>query len=305
MISSTNPGRRRFLQGAAAVALAQPWLNSLAAEPAAPTLAGRVYKTLKVGMVSVPGSLQDKFQAVKDAGFDGIELNAPGIDIAAAKQAILATGLPVDGSVGGTHWKIRHTSASADERAQALRDLQQALRETRAVGGHSVLVVVGHGQDGSESEIWQRSVENIAQALPLAAELGVYIVIENVWNHFLYDHAGGADQTAEKFIRYVDEFNSPWVGMQFDVGNHWKYGSMGDWIRALGKRVVKLDLKGYSRQADKFTKIGEGDVDWADVRRALIEIGYTGWAAAEVAGGGPDRLREIAANMDRVLGLKS
>ena len=49
----------------------------------------------------------------------------------------------------------------------------------------------------------------------------------------------------------------------------------------------------------------EGDLDWSDVRRALAEIGFVGWAAAEVGGGGPERLREISANMDRVFGLTS
>jgi hexulose-6-phosphate isomerase len=104
-------------------------------------------------------------------------------------------------------------------------------------------------------------------------------------------------------VKYVDELNSPWVGMQFDIGNHWKYGSMGDWIRQLGRRIVKLDLKGFSRAENKFTKIGEGDLDWAEVRKALQEINYTGWAAAEVGGGGPERLKEISANMDKVFGL--
>ncbi|MEQ8791704.1 MAG: sugar phosphate isomerase/epimerase family protein [Pirellulaceae bacterium] len=299
--------RRRFLQSTAALVAAQP-LMSLAAESggaskADVSLKGRVYTTLKSGMVKVPGSLTDKFRAAKEAGFHGIELAAPGIDVAEAKKAIAATGLPVDGTVGSSHWQIRHTSPDADERAQALEHLKNAIRETHAVGGNTNLLVVGHGKDGSEQECWERSTENIAKALPLAAELGVYLVVENVWNHFLYDHEGGADQTADKFIKYVDQFNSPWVGMQFDVGNHWKYGSMGDWIRALGKRVVKLDAKGFSRKQDKFTKIGEGDVDWADVRRALVEINYTGWAAAEVAGGGPERLAEISTNMNRAFGL--
>jgi hexulose-6-phosphate isomerase len=102
----------------------------------------------------------------------------------------------------------------------------------------------------------------------------------------------------------VDELNSPWVGMQFDIGNHWKYGSMGDWIRTLGKRIVKLDAKGFSRADDKFTKIGEGDLDWADVRKALHEINFYGYCAAEVGGGDAERLREISANMSRVFGLK-
>ena len=209
----------------------------------------------------------------------------------------------MDGSVCAKHWNIRHTDASAEQRAEALKLLKQALRDTKAVGGNTVLVVVGKGEDGPENEIWERSVENISKALPLASELGVYIAVENVWNQFLYDHDGPATQTAEKFVKYIDDFNSPWVGMQFDIGNHWKYGSMGDWIRTLGKRIVKLDLKGFSRKEDKFKKIGEGDLDWADVRRALAEIQYTGWAAAEVGGGGPDRLREISQNMDRVFGL--
>jgi len=300
-----NLSRRHFLQASTAFAATSPWLaaSATAAEGSTGYLDGRLYKTLKIGMVKVDGSLTDKFKAVKAAGFEGIELNFPGMDVAEAKAAIAKSGLPVDGSVCSGHWKIRHTSPSAEQRAAALQSLQQALRDTHAVGGNTVLLVVGKGSDGPEKEIWQRSIENISKAVPLAAKLGVVIAIENVWNQFLYDPNGGHDQSADKYVRYVDQFNSPWVGMQLDLGNHWKYGSMGDWIRQLGPRVVKLDLKGFSRQQDQFTKIGAGDIDWADIRRALAEIRYTGWAAAEVGGGGSQRLREICQNMDRAFGL--
>lgn len=271
--------------------------------PLPETLKGRLYKTLKIGMVNVPGSLTDKFNAAKEAGFHGIELNAPGINVEEVRNAISETGFPVDGTVNSSHWQVRHTDPDASVRAKALDSLRDAMRQTHAVGGNTVLLVVGRGSDGTEEECWKRSIDNIAQALPLASELGIYIAIENVWNQFLYNHDGDSTQTAEKFVRYVDELNSPWVGMQFDIGNHWKYGSMGDWIRQLGRRIVKLDLKGFSREQNKFTKIGEGDIDWADVRKALLEINYTGWAAAEVGGGDLTRLKEISANMDRVFGL--
>ena len=304
MSELSNPWRRQFMKSAAALIATQPLLT-LASQDTADDLNGRLFKTLKIGMVRVQGSLSDKLKAAKSAGFDGIELNAPGFDVEEVNQAIAESNLPVDGTVCAAHWQIRHTSPQAEERAEALENLKQALRDTHAIGGHTVLLVVGHGKDGPESEIWDRSIENIARAIPLAAELGVVIAIENVWNHFCYDHEGGPDQSAARFVKYVDQFNSPWVGMQFDIGNHWKYGSTGDWIRALGKRIVKLDAKGFSRQEDSFTKIGEGDLDWADVRKALREINFTGWCAAEVQGGDLPRLQEVSRNMDRVFGLNS
>ena len=79
---------------------------------------------------------------------------------------------------------------------------------------------------------------------------------------------------------------------------------MGDWIRQLGKRIVKLDLKGFSRSLDNFADIGKGDLDWVDVRRALLEINFTGWAAAELPGGDLARLEKISAQMDQVFGLQ-
>ncbi len=273
------------------------------AQDSAPSLKGRIFKTLKMGMVKDGQSVEEKFELAKAAGFDGIELNAPNFDIDEVSAAVASTGLPVDGTVIGSHWKIRHSDPDESVRAEALKALKDSLIATKAVGGHTVLLVVGHGKDGTEEEVWERSVANIRQAVPLAAQIGVAIAIENVWNQFGYDHDGGSDQTAEKLVKYVDEFESPWVGMQFDIGNHWKFGNPGDWIRDLGKRVIKLDIKGFSREQGKFTGIGEGDLDFADVRKALLEINFYGWCAAEVGGGNIDRLREVAGRMDKVLAL--
>lgn len=304
--------RRGFLHSAALVAAAGSMVTGSGFAAAAPMAAGaldgdglkgRLWKTLKIGMVQIPGTLTEKFQAVKDAGFDGIEMDAPGMNVDDTKKAIAESGLPVDGTVNSTHWGVRHTDPDPAVRARALESLQSAIRNTHAVGGHSVLLVVGKGEDGPEDEIWKRSIENISMAVPLAAQLGVQIVIENVWNQFLYDHAGDHTQTAAKYVKYVDELNSPWVGMQFDIGNHWKYGSMGDWIRHLGKRVMKLDIKGFSRADNKFTRISEGDIDYADVRKALHEINFYGWVAAEVGGGDAAELKRIAQEMDMVFGL--
>jgi L-ribulose-5-phosphate 3-epimerase len=71
---------------------------------------------------------------------------------------------------------------------------------------------------------------------------------------------------------------------------------------------VKLDIKGYSvakaAAAGKrkgFVDITEGDIDWAEVRKALRDIGFTGWVAAEVGGGDVARLRTVLDQMKRAL----
>jgi L-ribulose-5-phosphate 3-epimerase len=302
--------RRSFLR-AGSMALAAPLLfgqglhPARAAEATSPkgSLQGRLYKTLKIGMVKLPGSLTEKFKVLKEVGFDGVEMDSPGMNVDATRTAIAESGLPVDGTVCSTHWSIRHSDPNPDTRAKALVDLQQAIRDTHAVGGHTTLLVVGHGNDGTEREVWERSVANIRLALPLAAQLGIYIAVENVWNHFLYQHDGPDNQSANKLRDYIDELNSPWVGVQFDIGNHQKYGQPAEWIRTLGKRIVKLDVKDWGIQAG-WAKIGEGDVDWAAVRQALRDIGYSGWVAAEVAGGERERLQEVSRNMDRVFALR-
>lgn len=306
-MQASRSSRRKFIQTTSvlgAVAF-MPGLSRAAfpASTVSHALKGRLYKTLKIGMIKIEGSLTDKFIAAKEAGFMGVEMNSPGMDVEETRKAIRESGLPVDGTVCSTHWKIRHTSPDASVRAQALDDLKTALRDTHAVGGHTVLLVVGKGEDGPASVIEKRSIENVRKAVPLAAQLGVAIVVENVWNQMHYDHDGDSTQTADPLARYIDAFNSPWVGMQLDIGNHWKYGSMGDWIRTLGKRVIKLDVKGFSRTAGKFTEIGDGDIDFADVRKALHEINYHGWVAAETKGGDLQALKAISKQMDKVFGL--
>jgi hexulose-6-phosphate isomerase len=110
--------------------------------------------------------------------------------------------------------------------------------------------------------------------------------------------------------RFIDELDSPFAGSYFDVGNVVRFGWPEHWIRILNKRIIKLDIKEYSRekQLNKGLRkgfeveIGEGDCDWPEIRIALKDIGYTtGWATAEVPGGDRRRLAEIAERMDRVL----
>ena len=265
---------------------------------------GRIFKSIKFQMLQEKLSIEEKFKLLLDLGYDGVELNSPnGENKEEALAASVKVGLPIHGVVDTVHWRIKLSSADAAERKKGLDALLKAIEETYAVHGSAVLLVPGVvGGDVTQDECWHRSIAEIRKALPSAAKHGVHILIENVWNRFLYDHDGSSDQTADLLAHYLDTINSPWVGSYFDIGNHQKYGSPAHWIRRLGRRVVKLDVKDWGRAAG-WAKIGDGDVDWEDVRRALASIGFTGWCTAEVGGGDRKRIAEIADRMNRALGL--
>ena len=298
-MSNRSVRRRDFLAAGAAVVAAVPSIPAVIG--AEPNAHGWLRKTLKIGMIRSKGSLTDKFKLAREAGFQGVELNVPGVNVDEAVTAAKQSGLIIDGTVGGYHWGTRHTDPDAEVRAKALDLLKKGLAETAALGGESMLLVPGHGKDGSDEEVQQRAIAAITEALPVAEQHKVSILIENVWNDFCYDHEGGKDQTADRLAAFIDAFESPLVGVQFDIGNHWKYGDPAGWIRTLGKRIQKLDIKGFSRQQGKFTKITEGDIDWPSVKQALRDIGYSGWLAAEVGGGGLERLQEVSAHLDEAL----
>lgn len=261
-----------------------------------------VFKSLKFGMIQENLSILDKFKLVQDIGYDGVELDSPGgQDKKECLEASQKTGLPVHGVVDSRHWRVRATESDTKRRQQCLNDLRTAIKESHFCGGSSVLFVPGHGNDGPESEIIPRAIEVIQQALPFAAKLGVKILIENVWNRMFYDHDGKPEQTAERYAAFIDACNSPWVGAYFDIGNHHKYGRPQAWIRTLGKRIVKIDVKGYSRDTNNWSAIGDGTITWPAVRGALDEITFTGWCTAEVGGGDRKRLADILARLNRVL----
>jgi len=59
--------------------------------------------------------------------------------------------------------------------------------------------------------------------------------------------------------RVYQEFQSPWIQAWFDVGNVVLYGYPQDWIRTLGKSIVKVHLKDFKRKKDGYEWVNLGD----------------------------------------------
>lgn len=249
---------------------------------------GIIKKAIKYHNVAEPKlSILDKFKLVKDIGFDGIELRSNLTEH--TKDFIKATektGLPVHGLVNSSN-----------------PDITGAVEFCKAVGGNAILITAPYDKKRPIMESWKERQAIIRKGLPAAEKHGIKVLIENVWAGFLI--------SVFDTERFIDEIDNPWFGSYFDVGNNVRWGVPEHWILQLGKRIGKLDIKewdsrrhnGEGLRAGFKSQLGEGTINWAKVRQALQQIGFSGWATAEVGNGDRERLADIAARMDKILDL--
>ena len=297
--------RRCFLEATAAAAA----LGVLRPRPAAAD--GGIQKALYVSMLpkeqkgaagaARPLSYRERFQIALDAGFQGIEVGTI-TDAAAAteiQEASKATGLRIHSVMNAEHWRSPLSSGEPEVVAASVRGMEASLRNAKLWGAETVLLVPAVVDPAtSYKDAWSRSQSVIRERLlPLAEELRVVIGIEEVWNKFLLSPL--------EMARYVDELASPWVKAYLDVGNMVFYGFPQDWIRTLGSRIVRVHLKDFKLDrpngAFYWTNLGEGDVDWPEVRKAFAEIGYAGWMTTELGGGDAAYLKDVVTRFDRFL----
>ncbi|HEY3861871.1 MAG TPA: sugar phosphate isomerase/epimerase family protein [Verrucomicrobiae bacterium] len=301
MMRNNLPTRRQFLKTSVMAAAALPVLADAGGAPRK--------RPIKKGLMwgAVPGAMPvlDKFKLIQQAGFEGVEIDS-GMNQKEVLNARDATGLVIASVVDSVHWSQTLADRDPAVRKLGLDGLTTSLRDAKAYGASSVLLVPAVvSKEVSYDQAYTRSAEEIKKVLGLAGELGVKIALENVWNHFLLSPLEAA--------RYVDQFQSAAVRWHFDVGNVIDIGWPEQWIRIVGPRIHKLHIKEYSRKKRDQEGLWkgfqveylEGDNDWPAVMKALDEIGYEGWGTAEPAYWPkgvelPERLSQVSKKLDEI-----
>lgn len=259
-------------------------------------------KGMKLHLFDEDLPLTEQLQVLADLGFEGVEIRSP-TDQWTRSEVLRARDraeVSIHGVLSAGNWSQPFSSPDPEVREEGVETLQTAIADAAAYGASTVLVIPAVvTEDVSYDEAWDRSQTAIRKAIPAAEKHDVTVAFENVWNRFLL--------SPMEFARYIDAFESEHVGAYLDIGNTITYGWPEQWLRILGDRVVKVDVKDRSRerhsgrgQAVK-VKLGEGSCDWEAVRDALSDIGFSGWATAEVKGGERNRMKEISERMNQVL----
>ena len=296
--------RRTFLKmlGAAAAASAAPAVSVRADVTSRSQAAPKgIRKSVLINMLPRDLPYAQRFAMAREAGFEAIEMQTvtPQEEAVEIKEAAAKAGLRIHSVMNMDHWRLPLSSSDPDVVSRSVAGMQTSILNATLWGADAVLLVPAVvDATTSYRDAYTRSQKVIRERLlPIARESKVIIAVEEVWNKFLL--------SPMEFARYVDELDSPWLKAYFDVGNVVLYAFPQDWIRTLGSRIVKLHLKDFTfdRRNGTFAwkALGEGDIDWIEVRKALDDINYAGYVTTELSGGDAAYLRDVSARVDRFL----
>jgi L-ribulose-5-phosphate 3-epimerase len=290
----TGLNRRDFLKlGGGAVAAAA--LGAAAVSAAEPAKKRALRKAIMYGTLTFKGSVLEQFRAVKAAGFEGVEPMSH-MNRDEVLKALEDTGLKAASVCCATHWDKPLSHPDEKVRREGREGIQRALQDAERYGATSVLVVPGKvNKDVPYDDCFKRAVAELRQLLPVAKDTGVKLAIENVWNDFVTK-----PEQAKDFLEALD---SPLVGWHFDIGNVLRYGQPEDWVPVLGKRILKLHVKEFSKEKKFDVKLLDGDNKWPAIMKALDEAGYEGWGISEQPGSqsaDAAALKDLSERMDKV-----
>jgi hexulose-6-phosphate isomerase len=282
--------RREFLIGSAAAGVGLVAACPLGAAPFKTTL----HKAMYIGEPK-----EDTFKALKDAGFEGVEIrvgkSTPEEAAATRKQAEKA-GIRIQSLMGGGSPNGLRVAAACG--AEAVLHVPGGVGgvpmpepwefdiEFDEADGHLTRVVKGDNEKyKAYIEAHNRSMdsarEHVKKLIPVAEETKVVVALENVWNNFCVKPS--------IFKWMVASFQSPWIKAYFDVGNHVKYLTPPEvWIREFGPLLAKVHIKDFKLNPDNhgghFVHPRDGSVNWPAVRQAFDDVGYNGWLIIEDGG---------------------
>lgn len=322
----TSRFTRRTVLKTGVLTVLGPGLEALA-EVASPD------RQLKKSLIGTPD--RETLEAHKAAGFEGIESHVWDIDpdqAAAMKKIADELGMKIHSVMRG--W-TNFNAPDPEVVEKDIRSVERAIVAAGAFGADVVLLVPCRVSDRDMAipAPWEFDIEfdertgyvtrvvagdnspyanyikahnhaidtsrkAVERLIPVAEKNGVIIALENVWNNLWVK--------PKIFAHFVASFASPWVQAYYDIGNHVRYAPPEEWLRTLGKLIVRLHVKDFLLNPDgrggKFVPIREGSVNWPSVRRVIDEIGYTGWMTIE--GSGELTLAERSRRLDLIIAGK-
>jgi sugar phosphate isomerase/epimerase len=237
--------------------------------------AARGKRWFKIGACdwSLERSDASSFSVAKEIGLDGVQVSLGSAgngmhlrrkDVQEAyRQAARATGLEFASLALG---ELNNVPLATEPKAAVW--LVDGIDVARDLGMKVILMAFfGRGEVRPDDTVnMGRLVDLLKEVTPRAEKAGVVLGLENYLS-------------AEDNVKILDRVGSPALQVYYDVGNSTDKGyDILREIRFLGKdRICEFHAK------DAQHLFGKGRIDFREVRKAMDDIGYTGWIQIEGA----------------------
>lgn len=238
----------------------------------APLFAGQSSRRFKIGACDWSlGKRNDPtaFDLARQIGVDGLQIDMGTIenDMLLRRrdvqrqylEASKRTGVEIASLAEAAFWQ-----APLKTDARAAKWLSDSIDVCTALG-MKLTMPACFELDMNDASGIDHAVKVIQEAAKKAEKQGVTIGLEN-W------------MSADDHRRMIERIGSPAVKVYYDVGNSTDRGrDVLKEIRALGPLICEFHFK------DANHLLGHGRIDFKAVRRAIDDIGYSGWIHLEAA----------------------
>ncbi len=254
-------------------------------------------------------SLKSKLKLASEAGFSGIELNLEETGafsmetnltgVKGVQKLVSSYNLEITSISTSLLWKYPITDNDPEIREIAKTIIRKMLLFAKILAIDTILIVPGVvDAEVSYDQAYERSKDILRELAEDAKECKVSIAIENVWNKFLLSPL--------EMKGFIEEIQSEYIRVYFDVGNILNYGYPEQWISILGPLIKKVHVKDFKTEIGNihgFTSLFHGDVNWYKVMQALRTIKYNDYITAEIMPSlEPEKMiYEISHSMDELI----
>jgi L-ribulose-5-phosphate 3-epimerase len=254
-----------------------------------------VKKSIGDNMILKDWGLEKGLDLIKKAGFDGVELwlgANPWFQLSTTDGQVIellrkveSAGLVVSNVSNTLDWDYPISSRDPKVRERAFQHIGRQIEVAPLLKTDAILVVAGLvTEEVPYNEVYARTVDGIKMLAEKAARAKVKIGCENCNSEQRFLHS------PREFWQFLNDVNSPHVGIHLDVGNIHDTGFAEQWIEIHGPRITRVHLKDVLKHRGRcgnesvYTNLFLGDNNWPAIRAALQKMNYDGWLIAEMEG---------------------
>lgn len=176
------------------------------------------------------------------------------------------------------YWYPGWTDSDPNYRAIRREHTKRALRLAAELGAPHITTEPGGRLE--EGQTWRSAAatfyDELMPCVEVAEQVRVPLLIE--------PEPGLLIEKFEQYLEFVSRIDSPWIGLNFDIGHAYCVGEdPQDWVARMAPYTRHYHFEDIAdTRVHRHLIPGRGAIDFEATVRAIIDTGYDGWLTVEL-----------------------